>query len=81
MAGKLALLVVVAALAACGANRSDRAITGAAIGAGTGALGALVLDGNVGAGLVAGGLVGAAAGGLTDQSDFDLGEPVYRRRY
>ena len=80
MAARLAILPLVLALAACGADRTDRAITGGAIGATTGAVGALVLDGDVGAGIVAGGLVGAAAGALTGPEDFDLGDPIYRRR-
>ena len=80
MAARLAILPLVLALAACGADRTDRAITGGAIGPTTGALGALVVDGDVGAGIVAGGIIGAAAGGLTSANDFDLGDPVYRRR-
>lgn len=82
MVRKLALLTLVAALAACGVNRTERALTGGAIGAGTGALGALVLDGNVGTGVVAGGLIGAAIGGLTGPGDIDLSHRRhYRRSY
>ncbi len=78
---RIGAAVLLTLLAACGTDRTDRAVTGAAIGAGTGGLGALILDGDVGTGLVTGAIVGAATGGLTTSDDFDLGEPIYRRRY
>lgn len=60
-------------LAACGETRSERALSGAAIGAGVGAAGAAVSGGAVATGAVVGGAVGAGAGALTD-------EDVRRRR-
>lgn len=75
----LGILVLVAALAACGTNRTDRAITGAGLGAAAGAVGAAVLDGDVATGVIVGGLAGAAAGAATDARDIDLGDPIYRR--
>ena len=74
-------LAIVAALAACGSNPVDRAITGAGIGAAAGAAGALVSDNDIGPGAVVGGLAGAAIGAATSAEDFDLGEPVYKRRF
>ena len=78
---RIGAIVLLSILAACGTSRMDRAASGAAIGAGTGGLGALVLDGDVGAGVVTGALVGAGVGALTDSNDFDLGTPVWRRGY
>ncbi len=66
-------------LAACGSSTSDRALSGAAIGAGAGAAVGAVTGGNIVAGTLIGGAAGAAAGGLTDPDDFDLGRPVWRR--
>ncbi len=74
MASILALTV----LAACGQSTSDRALSGAGIGAGVGALGSAVTGGNPLTGAVVGGAVGAAAGGLTKEQDVDLGKPVWR---
>lgn len=56
--------------AACGTSQSDRAISGAAIGAGAGALVDRPLLGAAG---------GAAAGALTDADDINLGDPLWRR--
>ena len=77
----LVALAVVAALAACGSNSVDRAITGAGIGAAAGAAGALVTDNDIGPAAVLGGLAGGAIGAATNAEDFDLGEPVYKRRF
>ena len=76
--GKYVILIVLG-LAACGTSTADRAITGGAIGAGVGGAGAAILGQDVGAGVLLGGVVGAATGGLTDPGQIDLGEPVYRR--
>ena len=59
-------------LAACGESKTDRALSGGALGAGAGAL----VGGTTGA--VVGGAAGAAAGGLTNSDDFNLGDPVWR---
>lgn len=66
------------ALAACGNTTSDRAISGGAIGAGVGAVGGAVVAGSPLAGAAIGGAIGAAAGGLTDANDIDLGRPIWR---
>jgi hypothetical protein len=66
------------ALAACGTSTSDRAISGGAIGAGTGAVAGAVLGGSPVAGAVIGGADGAAAGAITDRDDVDLGRPIWR---
>lgn len=81
MSSKFAILGLVLALGACGANKVDRAITGAAIGAAAGSAGALVSDNDIGPGALVGGLVGGAIGAATDADDFDLGEPIYKRRF
>lgn len=64
-------------LAACGSSPMDRALSGAALGAGAGAVGAAILDENVGAGALIGGGLGAGAGYLTDPSMFNLGDPYW----
>lgn len=65
-------------LSACGYSTSDRALSGAGIGAATGGVGSAVLGGNPVTGAVVGGAVGAAAGGLTDADDVNLGKPWWR---
>ena len=65
------------ALGACGTSTSDRAISGAGIGAGVGAVGGLMLGDPVSGALI-GGAVGAGAGALTDKSQIDLGKPAWR---
>lgn len=72
------LLVTAFALAACGSSTTDRALSGGAIGAGAGAAGGALM-GDPLTGAVLGGAVGAAAGGLTDQEDIDLGKPLWKR--
>ncbi len=69
------------ALSACGQTQMDRGLSGAGIGAATGAAGAALLDGDVVGGAVLGGLVGGAAGVFTSDQDVYLGEPLWRRRY
>ena len=75
----LAALGLVAALGACGYSTTDRAISGGAIGAGTGAAGAAITGYDPLAGAALGGAIGAAVGGLTDPEDIDLGDPIWRR--
>lgn len=65
LAKMISLLLCSLSLSACGSTRTDRALSGAAIGAGVGAVGAAVLDGNPVTGAVVGGAVGAGAGALS----------------
>ena len=71
------LMVLTAAallsLSACGSSTSDRAISGAGIGAGVGAVGGLL----VGAPLK-GAAIGAGTGAVTDEDDVDLGKPAWK---
>jgi hypothetical protein len=71
-------LALVLGLAACGAAKEDRALSGAAIGAGVGAVGSSVTGGSALGGALLGGAVGAAAGVLTDKRDVNLGKPVWK---
>jgi osmotically inducible lipoprotein OsmB len=66
----IALAATALALAACGESRTDRAISGAGLGAGAG----LLVDEPL-----AGAAVGAAAGALTSPEQIDLGTPIWRR--
>ena len=72
-----AALGLLAAVAACGEEPVDRALTGGAIGAGAGAAtGELIADQPV-TGALGGAAIGAAAGALTDEDDIDFGEPIW----
>ena len=71
-------LLAITVLTACGTSKTDRALSGAGIGAGVGALGSAVTAGDPLTGAVIGGAVGAAAGGLTDKDDIDLGKPWWK---
>ncbi len=72
-----ALALSLAALSACGESKTDRALSGGAIGAGVGAVGGALVGSPVG-GAVLGGAAGAATGALTDKDQVDLGKPVWR---
>ena len=71
------VLVAGLALAACGETKSDRALSGGALGAAGGAA-AGALAGSPLTGALIGGAGGAAAGALTDRNDIDLGKPIWR---
>lgn len=75
MSTALAAMVL---LAGCGETTGDRAVSGAGIGAGVGAVGAALTGGSGTNGALLGGAVGAAAGGLTNPDDVNLGKPVWR---
>jgi osmotically inducible lipoprotein OsmB len=66
-------------LAACGETKTERGLSGAAIGAGAGAAGSAATGGNTLGGAVLGGAAGGATGVLTDDDDLDLGDPVWKR--
>jgi hypothetical protein len=70
----LVLILAAATLAACGDTQTERGVTGAAIGAGAGAVGSAALGGSVVGGALIGGAAGAATGVLTDRDDLDLGD-------
>lgn len=70
-------LTVASMLAACGSSRTDRTLSGAGIGAAGGAAVGAATGGNPLTGAILGGAVGAATGGLTDEDDFDLGDPIW----
>jgi osmotically inducible lipoprotein OsmB len=72
-----ALALSLGALSACGDTKTDRALSGGAIGAGAGALGGALVGAPVG-GAVLGGAAGAATGALTDKDQVDLGKPAWR---
>lgn len=71
-------LAALVALAACGESKLDRGLSGAAIGAGTGAAASTVTGGSTTGGAILGGAAGGAAGVLTDEEDVDLGTPPWR---
>lgn len=82
MAGRIPVVAVsvglALALAACGETQGERGLSGAAIGAGAGAvIGAVTPIGPAGGALI-GGAAGAATGVLTTPSQANLGKPVYK---
>ncbi len=68
------ILVASAALmlAACGNTKGERALSGAGIGAGAGAIGTAVTGGNPWAGAAIGGVAGGVVGAVTDKEDINL---------
>jgi hypothetical protein len=64
-------------LAGCGSSTTDRALSGAGIGAAAGGATSAVTGGSLLGGALLGGGAGAAAGGLTDEDDIDLGDPFW----
>lgn len=70
----LAVLLSVTALSlsACGNTQGERALSGAGVGAGAGALGSAITGGSIAGGALVGGAVGAAVGGLTDKDTVSL---------
>jgi len=73
----LSAAALVALLGACGNSTGDRAVSGAAIGAGTGAAVGAITPMSMGMGALIGAGVGAAAGALTDKDDINLGDPIW----
>lgn len=74
----LCALVALCAVSACGETKSDRALSGAGLGAATGAVGGALIGGSPVTGAVVGGAAGAAAGALTNKNDVNLGKPAWR---
>ncbi len=74
----LALVIAACvALAACGTNPADRAVTGGALGAGAGlAIGAVAGAPLLGAAVI-GGAAGAVTGAVTDPNMVNLGRPAW----
>ena len=73
-----AMIAVLTILAACGDRPGERALSGAGIGAGVGAVGGAILGGDPVTVAAVGGAVGAAAGGLTEEKDINLGKPIWK---
>jgi peptidoglycan hydrolase-like protein with peptidoglycan-binding domain len=75
----IVLVVLALLLAGCGSTKEDRTLSGAGIGAGTGAVVGAVTGLGVVNGLLIGTIAGGATGLLTDQSQVNLGKPVWRQ--
>ena len=73
------MLPLVVMVASCGETTSDRALSGAGIGAAVGGVGSAVFGGNPLTGAAVGGAVGAATGGLTKEKDINLGTPIWKK--
>jgi osmotically inducible lipoprotein OsmB len=73
----IVLVAATLALAGCGTSTGDRGLSGAAIGAGAGAVGAAIFGGPVAAAALIGGAAGAVTGVATSPNAVDLGKPVW----
>ena len=67
-------IAIVGFVSACGDTPGQRALSGGAIGAGAGTVGAVVLDANPVAGALIGGAAGAVTGAVTTKKQIDLGD-------
>lgn len=65
-------------VSACGTNSGDRAISGAGIGAATGAIGTAVFGGSALTGAAVGAAAGAITGAATNPDSVNLGKPWWR---
>ncbi len=68
----MTLMVATIGLTACGNTRGERALSGAGIGAGAGAVGTALTGGNPWAGAAIGGLAGGAVGAITNKDQVNL---------
>lgn len=68
----MTLMIATIGLAACGNTRGERALSGAGIGAGAGAVGTALTGGNPWAGAAIGGIAGGAVGAVTDKDQVNL---------
>lgn len=73
-----AILISALALAGCGTNPGDRAVSGGLLGAGAGAAIAGATGGSLATGAAIGAAAGAVTGAATSPCDLDLGNPVWR---
>jgi hypothetical protein len=72
-----AAVIATLALAGCGTNPGDRAVSGGLLGAGAGAV-VGAATGNAAAGAAIGGVAGAVVGATTDPCSLDLGDPFWK---
>jgi hypothetical protein len=78
IASSLCLVTLAAMLSACGGTTGDRAVSGAGLGAASGAVVGAATGGNAGTGALIGGAVGGIGGAATSPSQVDLGKPIWR---
>ena len=74
-----ALLPILLAISACGTMPEERAISGAGIGAASGAILGAVTSLAVGPGAVIGALGGGLVGALTDKDQVNMGDPAWKQ--
>lgn len=67
-----AACVLCLAVSACGTSKTERALSGGALGAGAGAATGALTGGSPWTGALIGGAAGAATGALTDSDDINL---------
>lgn len=67
-------VILITLLSACGNTPGQRALSGGAIGAGAGTVGAVLLDANPVAGALVGAAAGAVTGAATSKKTINLGD-------
>jgi osmotically inducible lipoprotein OsmB len=70
----IASVTIAVLLTACGETPGQRALSGGAIGAGAGAVGAAILSADPVTGAVVGAAAGAVTGAVTKKKDINLGD-------
>ena len=78
LVSRIAAVVCILPLTACGYSSQDRVLSGAGIGAAAGAVGGALVGGSVGTGLLLGTAAGAIVGGVTNPHDVNMGKPAWR---
>jgi osmotically inducible lipoprotein OsmB len=76
---KYIAVIAMFGLSACGTTPGQRAMSGGAIGAGAGTVGAILVDGNPFMGAFIGGAAGALTGAVTESEDIDFNKWWSRR--
>lgn len=79
MSRYIVTLSILSLLSACGTTPTERGLTGAGIGAGAGAAASALTGGSVVGGALLGGAAGGATGALTNESNLNLGKPLWQR--
>lgn len=74
----LAVTAIIPFIAACGHSKSDRALSGAGLGAAAGAATGVLVGGSATTGALIGGAAGGLTGAATNSNDVNLGKPVWR---
>ena len=70
----ISFIMIIGLVSGCGNTPGQRALSGGAIGAGAGTVGAVLLDANPVAGALVGAAAGAVTGAVTTKKQINLGD-------